>query len=180
MKLAPPYLLLVGVVMTEEWRAVSGYEGRYEVSNLGRLRSLRLRPPRALACTPNEEGYPIVQLCNRGRKMMKLHRVVALTFHPGKQNKLHNEVAHLDGNRANARADNLKWVSKLENHSHRFRHGTNGAGERHPRAKLTASQVTEIRLRQGTARELARHYGVSRHTIYDIWQGNRWQSCNPA
>lgn len=162
--------------MIEEWRPVPGYERLYEVSSLGRLRSLRLRPPRVLVATPNADGYPIVQLCNGGRKIMKLHRVVALTFHGEMQNALHCEVAHLDGVRDNARADNLKWVSKVENHSHKRLHGTHQAGERHPRAKLTEANVIAIRRAAQPYGALAEKYGVSYYTIYDIKSGKSWKS----
>lgn len=159
---------------SEEWRPVVGYEDLYEVSSAGTVRSLRWNPPRVLRPANDPDGYPVVQLCRRGRTTVKLHRIVALAFHGDKQNDLHKEVAHLDGDRGNAAASNLKWVSHAENHGHRRAHGTWPSGERHPRAKLTEASVSEIRgsgLRYG---KLAERYGVSWHTISDIKRGKRW------
>jgi hypothetical protein len=160
----------------EEWRPATGFEGRYHVSSLGRVRSLYFKPPRLVSTQLDKDGYPLIWLWRgQKRRAMNLHRLVAETFHADKRNALHNEVAHLDNDRANSRADNLKWVSKAENAFHRREHGTHGAGELHPRAKLSWPQVLEIRLRPGKASEIALRYGVSRHTIYDIWQGRRWR-----
>lgn len=96
------------------------------------------------------------------------HRVVCETFHgpcpPGK------EVAHLDGDEANCRADNLAWKTKGENAVDRVRHGNNGI-------KLTAEQVQEIRRARGVAvqKVLAERYGVTPLTIRHIWSGHTWR-----
>lgn len=161
------------MLVIENWRAVPDFEGLYEVSDLGRVRSVVRNA--ILATWLDQDGYPAVTVCKNGRKSnAKLHRWVALAFHGSKRNALHREVAHLDNDRANPLASNLQWVSHVENHFHRRAHGTSPVGERHPRAKLTEKQVIEIRKRQGTAPQMAERYGVSRHTIYDIWQGKRW------
>jgi hypothetical protein len=166
---------------SETWRPAAVCGDRYEVSSLGRLRSLYFKPPRLVTPFKDKDGYPVVALWRgRKRRTMNLHRLVGLTFHGTDQNALHNEVAHLDGDRANVRADNLKWVSKVENHFHMRAHGTHPAGENHPSAKLTAKQVAEILRRQGTGAELAARYGVSRGTVYDIWCGRRWRRSGEA
>jgi hypothetical protein len=107
------------------------------------------------------------------RTTTKLHIVVCRAFN-GPPSLLHNEVAHLDGSRTNARADNLKWVSRVENHSHKRAHGTSQIGERHPRARLTETAVRSIRVDRRSAAEIGAAYGVSRHTIADVRQGKRW------
>lgn len=167
----------VGARPSEDWRPVVGYEGRYEVSSLGRVRSLFGEQPRLLAPDLFKDGYLRIALNRDGKRTsFLLHRVVALAFHPGGRNVLHNEVAHLDGIRTNAAAANLKWVSRVENHSHKRLHGTHQAGDNAGNRTLTSQQVAAIRLSKGvsTASQLGQQHGVSRHTIYDIWQGKKW------
>lgn len=165
----------------EEWRDIAGYEGLYEVSDLGRVRSLLGQEPRIKVLSKDKDGYPLVLLFGRGKADGRIvHRLVAETFLPDGRSALHCEVGHLDGNRANAAAANLKWVSKVENHSHRRAHGTHPSGEKHPRAKLTEAQVRKIRTRYATSAVIAADFGISRHTVFDIWCGRRWpESFNP-
>ena len=163
----------------EIWMPIPGYEGRYEASSLGRIRSLR-SGGLVLKTPPDRDGYPHVSLRREGKlRVVHVHRLVAETFH-GPSRPVHREVAHLDGNRANARADNLKWCSKVENHSHKRLHGTHQAGEKHPRAKLTNSDVIAIRASGERYADLAKRFGVSRHTISDIRRGRRWGSVHES
>jgi hypothetical protein len=165
--------------MIERWLPISGYEHWYEVSNLGRVRSFARGPVRILARHSNKDGYPLVSLNRDGRRHgFAVHRLVAETHVPGR-NVLHKEVAHLDGDRANARADNLKWVSKVENHSHKRLHGTHQGGEMHPRAKLTEAEAREIgaRARRGeSAARIGREFGVAGSTVRDIRDYRRWRA----
>lgn len=89
------------------------------------------------------------------------------------------EAAHRDGNRTNPRADNLKWVTKVENHFHMRAHGTHPSGERHGNAKLTAEQASEIRSSRVRSGKLALRYGVSSQQIRDIRAGRRWNVSTP-
>lgn len=160
--------------LIEVWLPVTGYGGAYEVSDRGRIRSLRSGRPRLMSPYPDKDGYArICLLAGRKRKTEKLHRLVCRTFN-GPGSELHREVAHLDGDRGNASAANLKWVSHVENHSHRRAHGTDPAGERHPRAKLTWAAVRSIRASRMRYASLAAEYGVSWHTISDVKRGRRW------
>lgn len=174
--------------MTERWLPIPGYEGRYEVSDLGRVKSLprieiaknghrRVVKGCILKQCRNCDGYPYICLRRRGGNAgyATVHRLVALTFHGDKRTILHNEVAHLDGDCANPRADNLKWVSKIENHWHKRAHGTHGAGEKHPRAKLTTEQALAIKAARGRYSEIARSYQISGNTVSDIKRGRRWK-----
>jgi hypothetical protein len=171
--------------MTERWLPCPGYEGLYEVSNLGRVRSLHFEPPRILKFGTDQTDYPIVALSKNGsiknggtRKTFTVHRLVAIAFHGHKRNALHNEVAHLDGNRKNASADNLKWVSKVENMSHKLLHGTDHRGSKHPHAILNEGQVIRILdlLVEGySCNELAKQFGVKGSTIDCILKGKNWR-----
>jgi hypothetical protein len=115
----------------EEWRDIKTYEGIYQVSNKGRIRSLdrygkrtentiRKLKGRILKPFPVQAGYLSVYLCNEyGKKSFKVHRLVATAFLSNPKQK--NEVNHKDGNRQNNEADNLEWVTKSENQLHSFR-----------------------------------------------------------
>lgn len=182
--------------MGEIWVSAPGYEGRYEVSNLGRIRSLdrterflRAGQPsrrrikgKVLNPSPTAEGYLHVSLRVGGKlRLIRLHRLVALAFH-GPSRPVHREVAHLDGDRANARADNLKWVSRIENSYHKRAHGTHQAEEKHPRAKLSRAGVADIktRLAEGAGQsQLAREHGVTPSAIRDIAIGRNWRHVQP-
>lgn len=110
----------------EEWRPVPGYEGLYEVSNTGRVRSLdrvecfngtsRLRKGRELAHIP-KRGYSFVKLCKDGTvRAVGIHRIVASAFIP---NPLWlPEVNHKDERKTNNNAVNLEWCSRAYNASY--------------------------------------------------------------
>lgn len=157
----------------EEWREIIGLEG-YEVSSLGRVR-LAGAAPRALAI--DHKGYPRVNIRGKG---YKVHRLVCATFHGPQMEGC--EVGHLNGDRADARACNLAWVTRSENTKHSIVHGTYKRpqpprGEAHPHAKLTAGQAREIREKSAAGqsrRALAREYGVSTTQIHRIATGEKW------
>ena len=127
----------------EIWKAVSGYEGRYEVSNFGRVRGtpgcgqyggLILKP------WVSPKGYVLFSL----RKMtFKAHRLVLSAFdRPPEPNE---EGAHLDGNPGNNHLSNLEWKLPVANAADQRRHGTQQWGERHGASKLRNSDVETIR-----------------------------------
>ena len=103
--------------MTEVWKAIDGYEGLYEVSNTGLVRSLNFNnTSRAKLLKPRkrQDGYLSVNLCKNGKhKSIMIHRLVASAFI---QNPLNLEtVNHKDENRANNTVSNLEWLSRKDN-----------------------------------------------------------------
>lgn len=121
----------------EEWRPVVGWEGYYEVSNLGRVRSLpRLCKVRGTGFRMSEEkvlkplkswdrrGYEAVDLTRNGRrKMAQVHRLVAEAFVPNPEKK--PNVLHWDDNPSNNRVENLRWGSQQDNAQDMIRNGSN-------------------------------------------------------
>lgn len=103
--------------MQEEWRDVVGYEGLYQVSNIGRVKRLKgygCKLSRILKPCKNHFGYIDVSLCKDGKEQKKkVHRLVAAAFIQNPDNK--PEIDHIDGTRDNNRADNLRWVTHKEN-----------------------------------------------------------------
>lgn len=98
----------------EVWKDIEGYEGLYQVSNLGRVRSLNYNhtdKEEILKPCFNHNGYLRVGLCKNGkRKPYRVHRLVGDAFVPGRT-KEKCFINHIDKNRANNRADNLEWCT---------------------------------------------------------------------
>lgn len=116
----------------EVWKDIAGYEGLYQVSNLGRIKSigrhtrnrygLMWKPGRVLNAAKDNKGYLTVVLCdNKKRHTFKVHKIVATTFILNPERK--PQVNHIDGNKQNNRVDNLEWCSQSENMSHAWETG---------------------------------------------------------
>ena len=106
----------------EEWRAIPGYDGLYEVSNYGGVRSLNYNhtgTTKQLAFKRHKSGYSFVTLCkDKIHKNSSVHILVALAFVPNPLGK--HQVNHKDGDRGNNCFDNLEWVTASENIRHSF------------------------------------------------------------
>lgn len=117
----------------EIWKDIEDYEGIYQVSNLGRVKSLartvymtdaKIRKTRdtLLSQHVNEKGYLHVSLTKNGKTRTKrTHRLVAQAFLKNPENL--KEVNHRDGNKENNEASNLEWVTRKENVEHAITSG---------------------------------------------------------
>ena len=166
----------------EEWRDIPGYEGLYQVSNLGRVRNIRLviKPripgmPRRGAGSlmpqlKRKDGYRGVHLCRDGKaKVFSIHALVLTAFvSPRPEGFVCN---HLNGDPADNRVENLEWCTQKANIAQSIRAGKHpsvtGAGT----AKLTAEQVREIRRMSAEGiyqASIARAFNVSKPAIWHI------------
>lgn len=105
--------------MQEIWKDIKGYEGIYQVSNLGKVKSLnykRGKHEKEIKQALNSRGYLEVGLFNGKVKTHRVHRLVAQTFIPNPENK--DEVNHIDGNKKNNTVNNLEWNTSKENIHH--------------------------------------------------------------
>jgi predicted RNA binding protein YcfA (HicA-like mRNA interferase family) len=172
----------------EKWRDIKQFEG-YEVSNLGRVRGKdRLVKRKTGYCfikgrelkqVFNKKGYPEVRFRKKGSHTRSVHRLVADAFILNCNNKL--QVNHIDGNKLNNRIDNLEWVSNSENQLHAYRLGLqpSRAGEKNNKAKITDSQVTQIKLSYNLGKsifEVSKETGISLGIIRDIIYLRTWKS----
>lgn len=180
----------IEIPVEEEWRDIKGYEGYFQVSSWGRIRSVTrtVRHWRGgtqvvngrIRKTPkiNEYGYLMVQLNREGKgRMFLVHRLVLEAFIGPCPDGM--ECCHEDGNASNNRLENIRWGTALENGADRVRHGRvyKQTGEKHWNCKLTEEDVLEIlaRLRAGIGvPELVREFGVTEGTIRGIKTGRTW------
>ena len=113
--------------MKEVWKDVVGHKGKYQVSNLGRVKSLS----RKIKCDHNayrtikerilkqsKNNYCLVHLGQKSQNNT-VHRLVAQAFIPNPENK--RQVNHIDGNKLNNNITNLEWVTASENAKHAYK-----------------------------------------------------------
>ena len=158
----------------EEWRDVIGYEGLYQVSNYGRVKSFHNNGVRTLNPSfADYPGYYVVNLTKNGKQQTQyVHILVAQAFIPNPENKSY--VNHIDGDKLNNCLENLEWTTPTENSRHAWRNGLikSRTGTKNLHSKLTPEQVRYIRVSYKPHDEnfsivaLARKFNVSKSTIY--------------
>lgn len=169
----------------ERWLPVVGFEGLYEVSDEGRVRSLtHLVPCRGGATRTVHgrirssagllKGYPAVNLSAGRRTQMRTVHVMVLEAFVGPRPTAAHEGCHGDGNPLNCRLANLRWGTKAENKSDSFAHGTAVHGERVHCAKLDRLIVQSLRSDLRSADRIARELGVDKSTVQRARSGRTW------
>ncbi|AGY48385.1 HNH endonuclease [Bacillus phage Slash] len=159
----------------EKWKDIKGYEGYYQVSDLGNVRSLDRKDTRGyewkgkiLRLKINKNGYCFVAL-SKGSKVSypRVHRLVAEAFIPNPENK--RCVNHDDGNKSNNKIDNLFWATSSENNKHAYE-----TGLKEPYLKLTQEEAEWIRKnyipkhREFSYGALGKKFGVSAGCIRNV------------
>jgi len=155
----------------EIWNVIKGYES-YQVSNLGNVKRVyKNGAEKILVKLNNGSGYMGVCLCKKGLpKRFYVHRLVASSFIDNNESK--DEVNHIDGNRQNNSLGNLEWVTRSENHIHRYevlkRDATNKGkfGELNWNSKRVGMYLNGVLIREfSAAMEAARELSVNDASI---------------
>lgn len=160
--------------MLEVWKSVDGYNDWYEVSNLGRVRSIdryvtysdgrvQFYHGQYLKSSIQLSGYCTVGLRTRSsRKTVSVHRLAAKAFIPNPENK--REVNHMNGDKADNRVENLEWVTTKENQRHARLCGLDRPDTNPQCRRIRCIETGEIFY---SVHECARRFNVSDATIYD-------------
>lgn len=180
--------------MDEKWKPIEGYEGLYEVSNLGRIKSLqrtttlknkggaiytRTHKEKILAQTFDGRHYYLqVILCKNGKgKKHLVHRLVANAFI---ENPLMlPEVNHIDEDKTNNCAVNLEWCTHKYNNNYGKKR-TSSQGEKNSQNKFSEELIKQVRSEfvagdpEKGLTALSKKYGISRPHLCAILHGNRW------
>lgn len=166
----------------EIWKDIPDYEGKYQASNLGRIKSLprfaTINTERILKDCSGSHGYRFVGLSNgASRKSLHVARLVLMAFRGIPKPKI--QANHKNGIKTDNRLENLEWVTCKENIRHGFKLGllTGPLGERSSASKLKTTDVLRIRelSKSGLSyKEIAPMFGVLENNICRIVNRKRW------
>jgi hypothetical protein len=152
------------------WKEISGYEGLYEVSDTGLVRSLWYGKKRILSPAKNGFGYLHVSLCKDGKtKSMLVHRLVAEAFVPNPNNL--ETVNHKDEVKTNNKVNNLEWMTLADNNCY----GTHvlRVGLAHSKPVLQLDKSGNVVKQFPSTQEAARQTGIPSGSICKVCNGNR-------
>lgn len=179
-------------MIKEKWKPIEGFEGRYEISNNGQVKSIeryvnhycggvKKVPEKILSHWKNHMGYRLVSLHKDNLKIgISVHILVARAFVKNPHNK--PEVNHKDGNKDNNHYKNLEWNTRLENQQHSvYTLGKHFAGEAHYKAKIKVDTVLKMRELHKTGKynmaEIGRMFGVNnKDHAANIIKGKCWKT----
>lgn len=165
----------------EQWKSVPEWEGHYEVSDLGRIKSLarELRDGRVrkehIRTPASRRNKPakITFICGDRVELHQVHRVVLAAFVGPAPTGLWG--LHRDDDKRNNALSNLYYGTPQQNADDRVANGRSGKGEAHGRAKLTDEAVHIIRSSDASYRELADYFGVSAGLIGHVRNRRNWK-----
>lgn len=176
-------------MQSEVWRDVPGFEGHYQVSDFGSVKSLDryidhprigkiFRKGKVLKQSYASKGYKQVCLSVEGKiTTFRVHRLVAMTFLENPKDL--ETVNHIDGNKENNHVSNLEWCSVSDNLKHAHANGLMG-GLAHFNSVLKPEQVyqmmTDYFLKKQVLREIAEEHEVSIGTVFHAVKGRTWKS----
>ena len=151
------------VIQYEDWKEIKGYEGLYQVSNLGRIKSLKLNKEKILTPHITGKNRLYINLRKEGKtKKLQVHVLVAEAF-IGERPEGY-DICHIDGDCLNNKLSNIRYDTRNQNSIDYYRQG-----KKAPNGKLSIEQVLEIRKLYNTGKykqwELAEKFNVSNMNI---------------
>lgn len=166
----------------EYWKPVVGFDGKFEVSNFGRIKAVfvdshfnKKNYPKILKPCKDARGYFNFSVTVNGKpKTLYIHREEAKAFLENPKNL--KIVRHLNDNKEDNRLINLCWGTHKDNRADSIKNGTSfhEEGKRAAKAKLTESQVLYVMKSKKNNSELGRQLGVTESTISKIRTGREW------
>lgn len=152
--------------MEEIWKDIKGYEGKYQVSNLGNVKSLNYKKQgfQKLLTPEISYGYPLVQLYDKkgNRRRVRIHRLVAEAFVNNPNPDKFNIINHIDENKLNNLYTNLEWCDK--------RHNSKYTGH------WKAVYCFDLDMTFESIQDAAVHTKISRNAISKACSGHRLQA----
>ena len=165
--------------MTEIWKDIVDYDGTYQVSNLGHVKTFMFNKGRLLHGSVNQHGYRVVNLRKNGvsRKHF-VHRLVAEAFIYNPNCKPF--INHIDCNPLNNEVSNLEWCTQAENVHYTMHMGrsVNVVGEQHGKSKLSSDDIIKIREAWDMFHnysKIGRMFSVNPGTIWAIINNKTWR-----
>lgn len=167
--------------MKEIWKDIHNYEGLYQISNYGRVKSLerkvkntkssyRIVKEKILSCNKCSNGYYYIILYkNQNKKTYRIHRLVADAFIPNNDNLL--EVNHIDENKENNNVNNLEWC----NHKYNMNYGTSikRNAEKHKKQVIQYTKNNEIIKEYSSLKEASDKIGIDSSSIMRCCKGKQ-------
>jgi DNA-directed RNA polymerase specialized sigma subunit len=162
----------------EIWKDVIGYEGLYQISNIGRFKSFKQKKERIVKIRVTRKGYEYVGLSKKATvKKQTIHRLVAEAFIENKENK--PCVNHINGIKSDNRVENLEWVTYSENNKHAIINNLKPPkrGDENHFSKITTEQAIEIKYFTNglLQKEIAKKYGIKDSSVSYIKSGKSWK-----
>jgi hypothetical protein len=178
---------MAAVRSREIWKDVPGWEGFYQVSTYGRVRSIprkvptwrgwRISPDKVLTPSIGDAGYKQVVLCRNGNGVnFTIHTLMVLAFIPNPESK--PEVSHINDVKTDNRLENLEWATRVENSRRAIQNNKYRQGSRCSQAVLTERDISSIRRRLARGESgaaIGRSLGVTGQMISAIKNRKWWR-----
>lgn len=169
--------------MEEIWKDIKSYEGLYQVSNLGKVRSFprkgtHTKKIHILKSGKNHKGYLYVVLTNKyKKKTISIHRLVAQAFIPNPNNL--PQVNHIDGDKLNNCVENLEWITNYDNMKHAMKLGLRDKIYKHGKEHFKSVIVNQYDLNNNfikqwyCVRDIERELGFDNRNVCACCRGKR-------
>lgn len=159
-------------MIEEYWKDIEGYEGLYQISTLGKVKSLKYNKEKILKPGKDTNGYLMVVLCKNGKqKECSVHRLVAQTFIHNPNSEHYTQVNHIDENKTNNTIENLEWCTSKYNSNYGSRIERISKSKSKP--VIGINKINGYIVEYQSATEVERCLGISQKNITTCCKGKR-------